>query len=107
MIHVNSLLTYQQEVAKFNQRESLIYGHLIISGRAMTDREIKEGLFGVTSDQNKARPRITELKKRGWLVEVGKVKDKVTGKSVRRVRALSAEERWQAAQEPAQQMELI
>lgn len=49
----------------------------------MTDREVKEAL-GV-SDMNYVRPRITELVKLGYVVEVDDIKCHLTNKTVRRV----------------------
>ena len=92
-MHINSLLAYYSEINNFNKKEKLIYGHIVMVGKPVTDREIKDALYGRSADQNTVRPRITELKKKGWLVEVDKVKDRVTGKRVRRVRAVSAEEK--------------
>jgi len=92
-MHINSLLAYYADIRKFNKREKLIYGHLTMLDRPATDREVKDILFGFTSDMNACRPRISDLIRKGWLVEVDKVKDRVTGKRVRRVRAVSAEEK--------------
>lgn len=91
---LNSLLTYQEEVRNFNRREMLIYGLLARSLRPMTDREVKDTLFGVMADMNMVRPRITDLRKKGWLREQKKaVIDPVTKKYVRTVEAVTAEER--------------
>ena len=92
-IGLQSLQAYYEEMGKFNEREKLIYAYIAMENRPMTDREVKEGLFGVMSDMNKVKPRITELKKRGWLVEAGKIKDHVTGKKVRLVKHVTPEER--------------
>lgn len=53
----------------------------------MTDREVKEAL-GV-SDMNYVRPRITELLKLGYIVEVDDVKCHLTNKTVRRVATIN------------------
>ena len=91
-MHPNSLVAYRQEFANFNERERLVYGEIAFNG-PMTDRDVRNGLFGVTADLNKARPRISDLIKKGWLEEVGKVKDAVTNKTVRKVRAITPEEK--------------
>ena len=104
--HVNSLVAYQEEVRNFNKREALIYGFLCFEGRPMTDREIRNKLFGVHADMNRCRPRITDLKKRGWVTEVGRQKDPATGKSVRLVRAVTAGERAAAESVEPLQSEL-
>ena len=91
--HLNSLIAYQEELTKLSKRATLIYGYLVQQQRSMTDREIKDVLFGVTADCNTTRPRISDLIKAGWLREVGKVRDHVTGKRVRKTRALTPEQR--------------
>ena len=95
-VHVNSLVAYRQELDNFNEREKKIYGEIAFNG-PMTDRECKDALFGAMADMNTARPRISDLIKKGWIVEVGKRKDRVTGKTVRIVKTVSPEERaeWQ------------
>lgn len=94
MVRDNSLIAYRNEVQKFSKRANLIYGFLLRSGRAMTDRQIKDELFGFSADMNTTRPRISDLVKAGWIREHGKkVIDGVTGKLVRKVQAVSPEER--------------
>lgn len=102
MVHVNSLIAYQNEVKKFSKRENLIYGFLLRQDRAMTDREIKDELFGFTADMNTTRPRISDLMKAGWIRETAKVEDQVTRKRVRRVKAISPEERARCDANPVQ-----
>ena len=106
-VHLNSLLAYYDEIKNFNQKEKYIYGHLAMQREPQTDREIKDELYGKMADQNTVRPRITDLKKKGWIIEVDKVKDYVTGKSVRRVRAVSAEEKFRLANKEAVQQPLL
>ena len=98
-VHINSLTAYYDDIKKFSQREKLIYGHIAMSKDPLTDRQVKDALFGNSGDMNLCRPRISDLMKKGWLKEVGKVRW-VTGKNVRLVRAVSAEEKHQAEGEP-------
>ena len=91
-MHANSLIAYYEERRKFNKREKLVYGQLAFGG-AQTDRQIKDAVFHVNGDMNLVRPRVSDLIKRGWIIEVGKTKDTVTGKAVRIVKAVSPEER--------------
>ena len=98
-VHINSLICYYDEIKKFNKREKLIYGHIAMSKDPLTDRQVKDALFGNSGDMNTCRPRISDLIKKGWLKEVGKVRG-VTGKNVRLVKAVSPEEKHQAESEP-------
>ena len=91
-VHVNSLVTYYDERNKFNEREKLIYGQLSFAG-PQTDREIKDAVFSGGADMNNVRPRVSDLIKKGWVMEVGKKVDHVTNKTVRIVRAITPEER--------------
>ena len=103
-MHPNSLIAYQEEARKFNDREKMIYGHLTMTHAPITDREVKDYLFGKAGDMNNVRPRITDLIEKKWVIEVDKIRDYVTGKSVRRVRAISPEERVDLeANQPFQQ----
>lgn len=83
-MHCHSINAYHEEQAKLSQRASDIIAW-IRSRRGMnyTDREIKNGMFGVESDMNMVRPRITELIEIKMLQEVGETTDTVTGKTVR------------------------
>jgi hypothetical protein len=103
MVRDNSLIAYRAEIKKFNKRENLIYGFLLRAGRAMTDREIKDELFGFTADMNTTRPRLSDLIRAGWIRETGKTIDGITGKRVRKVKAVSPEERAGYTGEPIQQ----
>lgn len=58
-----------------------------------TDRDVLTLLFGLTMDMNAVRPRLTELVQAGWLAECGEVRDIVTDKLVRVLRATTPEER--------------
>ena len=81
-MHPNSLIAYSEESCKLSKREKLIYGHLVMAGKEQTVREIKEDLFGVYADRNKVAPRVTKLVEKGYVREVGKAIDHVTGKQV-------------------------
>lgn len=81
MIHVNSIKSYQE--LKPNKRAARIYEKYTCTQKAMTDREIADHLG--FADLNQVRPRITEMIALGFLRECGKVKDAVTGRSVRLV----------------------
>lgn len=89
-MHENSLVAFEDTVDLRGDRLESVY--LMLQDRgAMTDRQVMEAM-GFT-DPNAVRPRITELKDRFWVIEVGRVKDPITGKTVRQVRALGKQER--------------
>jgi len=102
-MHVNSLNAYYEQIKNFNNKEKLIYGHISMSSTPLTDREVKDEVYTISHDMNAVRPRISDLIKKGWLVEVHKVKDRVTGKNVRTVRAVSPEERYKLQTQAVQQ----
>ena len=95
-VHLNSLVAYYAEMEKFETRQKLIYGHVALSRVPLTDREIKNDLFGLTADKNTVSPRVTKLVEKGWLREVGKVVCPTTNKKVRRTVAVTPEERMEA-----------
>jgi hypothetical protein len=80
-MHSNSLAAYSQECEKLDERKKAILDVVFGIGEALTDREICM-LLGF-SDMNSVRPRITELVQAGRLIELKKIKDATTGKSVR------------------------
>jgi hypothetical protein len=90
-MHQNSLNAYRHIRDEMNKRETLIYGLLSQNLRSMTDREIMTELG--FPEPNCVRPRITELIKNYWLRETGTVTDATSRVEVRKVRAISAEER--------------
>jgi hypothetical protein len=92
-MHENSLLAFDQIEEDRGKRAEAIYRLLIAGGRPMTDREIMTQLG--FRERNATAPRITELIDNRWLVETGSIECPVTGKRVRRVRALTDEERQQ------------
>ena len=73
-IHINSLEAYFEEDNKkdFSKREKQILGTLEIL-KSGTARDIANKL-GYT-DLNAVRPRLTELKRKGIIHEIGKVKE--------------------------------
>lgn len=81
------------------KRQRAVYNILLDHG-PMTDREVLDILDG--HDMNQVRPRITELIHAGWVQELGRVSCAVTGRPVRRVKALTQQARWNAVN----QMEL-
>ena len=81
MIHENSLEAYFEEKnsGRISTRAQEVF-NIIKKKPGCTARQI---LFELArEDPNYVRPRITELKKKGLVVEGEKVKDEVTGKSV-------------------------
>jgi len=79
---VNRLTAYAVNGDEFNQRELAIVRLLGQSG-PMTDRAMKEKLFGEAADMNTVRPRVNDLLRRGAIEVVGNVPDHVTGHKVR------------------------
>ena len=86
MIHANSIETYRAERDALRGRAKEVFQALEMYG-PQTDRELM-GRFG-TQDPNYVRPRITELKKLGLVIEVENVPDEITGKTVRVVKAVT------------------
>lgn len=106
-VHKHSELTFRDDSTKMNKREKDIWDYLVCRDKPMTDREIRDGLFGTTADMNMVRPRITELIKRCWIIDVGSEKCFKTHKTVRLVRAVQVSERPALLAGQAQQMEMI
>lgn len=86
MIHANSIEAYHDERPKLSERAEAILNVYKRFNRPVTDRQILDAMYPGCGDMNRVRPRVTELIGAGQLVEVGKVKDSVTGKSVRTCR---------------------
>ena len=82
-VHTNSLQAFHSEQPKLSAREQLVYDYILEHG-PRTDRELAYGL-GFGENLNATRPRVTELIKRGRLMEVGSIECPVTHKRVRRV----------------------
>jgi predicted transcriptional regulator len=85
MIHPNSIESYRagNKSGELNERAALVLGVIRQLGEC-TDREIKDKLG--FKEMNAVRPRITELKKAGYIEECDKKKDELTGKTVRVLR---------------------
>ena len=85
-IHPHTLESYFLGKAKFKTRQREILRFLVNKkGQAFTDRGIMR-VLGFT-EMNQVRPRITELLRVGAILEVGKTKCPVTGRTVRTVAA--------------------
>ena len=81
-IHQNSRKAYKS-ISDLSERQTAILKLLSNQVQPLTDREIKQKLGFY--DMNQVRPRITELLKADFLMEVDYVVCKVSNKSVRRV----------------------
>lgn len=77
-VHANSIECYHS--LNLSERQAIVYG-AFVGAIFLTDRQAKERLG--EADMNAVRPRITEMVDSGVLVECGKMKDEVTGKTVR------------------------
>ena len=66
-------------------RKQLILDCLRLANKPMTDRQIKEKLFGVAADMNMVRPRVNDLLRERRLYEGVETPDHVTGEWVRTV----------------------
>jgi len=91
-MHENSLTAYRS-ITDLSKRAQDIYYTLAHSPRAMTAREVLDKLFPGRGDPNLVRPRLTELKDDGWVVEVTNVVDDLTGCTVSAFRAVSPDTR--------------
>jgi hypothetical protein len=79
-IHENSIESYHSITDKSKRREIVL--RVFKQKQApLTDRQVQH-ILGI-AEKNGVSPRITELKKAGALVEMGKMKDPFTGKTVR------------------------
>ena len=85
LIHQNSRDSYQENEAygKGETFRNRIINLLTYTDRPMTDRQIINALR--VEDVNNIRPEITRLKQQGVLIEAGKTKCPITGKTVRTV----------------------
>jgi len=68
MIHDNSLTAYRSAITTLSARKRLIYHHLLGVG-PRTAREILGALYPGKGDPNLVRPRLTELKDDGLIME--------------------------------------
>jgi len=88
--HTDSLAAHDAMRSRIRARQGLVLGWVDEHGPA-TDREIRDGLYGEGADMNLVRPRVSELLDAGMLAECGRCEDVVTGRTVRRVRAVGSE----------------
>ena len=84
-IHDNSRKSHREHESsgKGATYRQQIVALLTETGRPMTDREILTTLN--VEDVNNIRPEITRLKQAGEIIERGKIKCPITGKTVRTV----------------------
>lgn len=87
--HANSVEAFTATADARGQRREAVYRALLALPR--TDRQVMQALGFI--DGNAVKPRISELRDDGWVVEVESVQCPVTGRKVRVCRALTAEER--------------
>lgn len=87
-MHENSTAAYSEELPRISKRAIRILGFLMIMGNEYTDRQVQR-LLGF-ENRSDVQPRISELKEAGLVVETGKTKCDVTGKTVRLVRYANA-----------------
>ena len=80
-MHENSLLAYK-DTDKHTRYADILNAYEVKG--PMTDREV--ATFLGYQDLNRVRPRITELIGLDFLIESGRVRDSITGKTVRLVR---------------------
>lgn len=81
-MHINSLLAFDEERSKLNNRCQRIL-RVIEKCPDSTDRDILAELG--QSDPNYVRPRITELIRRGLVVETGSRKCAISGRKCRTI----------------------
>ncbi len=82
-MHTNSIRAWIEGQKEFSRREKdilCVFSEFSCSS-GLSDRAVMESLG--FQDMNAVRPRITELVKAGWLVEVDNIPDHRTGKIVR------------------------
>ena len=82
-LSMRSLVAHEKHEAEFKGRKALILDALRTAGKPLTDRQIKERLFGESADMNMVRPRINDLLHEHKLMMVHEVEDHVTGENVR------------------------
>lgn len=98
-LHEHSLEAYREERPRLSRREQIILDiYRRQPNRLFTDRDIQDILLFQgypAKDMNYCRPRITDLKKDGYLDEVGETVDRATKKKVRLLRLARREPAWQ------------
>ena len=82
-LHAHSLVAKEHNQNAHKGRKQLILDCLVVKGKPMTDRQIRDAICGETADMNTVRPRITELIREGKLMECGEIVDPVTHEDVR------------------------
>lgn len=82
-LHVHSLEAKEHHQDAHKGRKQLIVECLQVRGKPLTDRQIRDACCGETADMNSVRPRITELIRKGKLMECGEIEDPVSGEQVR------------------------
>lgn len=87
-MHEDSLAARERHATALAGRMLEVFEWLRSHGPA-TDRECRDALFGEHADMNMVRPRITDLKRLGFVRETGRRVDDATGVPVRVVEALS------------------
>jgi repressor of nif and glnA expression len=92
-MHCHSIKAYHEEHPKLSKRAAEILKFLKDIQHGMTDRQVKDAMYGQNADMNRVRPRITELIEVGLLVQVNQAKDQLTGKTVRVVEVNRAVQR--------------
>lgn len=83
MIHQNSHKAYESIIDRLSGRHKEIWDAFASEGNQalLTDRQVKN-ILGL-EDMNSVRPRITEMIKKGVLMEESNTKCPITGKTVR------------------------
>lgn len=84
-VSLRSVAARTRHADEHRGRKALILDCLRVAGRPLSDRQIKERIFGEVADMNTVRPRVSDLIASGDLAEVGEVEDHVTGEPVRTV----------------------
>lgn len=105
-MHANSLRAYDQEARELGGRNLEVYAHVLASPMPLTDREIAKGLG--YPHRSAVQPRISDLVKAGWLVEVGTTYETDSGqrRPVRRVKGLTSAERSERLK-PQMELQLV
>jgi hypothetical protein len=88
-VHANSKEAYHNGAIRLNSRAKAIMQFLRHAPEPMTDRQIQKAMrFETRAD---VQPRISDLIRFGLVREVDKTKCGITGKTVRRVEAVTIE----------------
>jgi hypothetical protein len=88
--HENSIVGFYETTTERARRRVAVMEAFKSAGRPLTDREVCHALG--FNDMNAARPRISEAIDDGLLIEVGKVRDELTGRLVRLVKVREVEQ---------------